>query len=173
MTVHAKYKTKEYAIWQRIKNYCKNPNVPPYQKYGARGIRVCQEWETSFSNFMRDVGPMPADCNGFQLLDENADFCKVNFRWALKKVGRPAKEKPAKEIRKGRDPKDLRKRFKEPQSICLVMEKDHLDFIKNQALQRSLQEGEYVEPNELIREALAKAFPTPKMFDMFGQKTAR
>jgi len=49
-----------------------------------------------------------------------------------------------------------------------VLEKDLVDFIKNQALQRSVNEGFYVEPNELIREALQKAFPTPKHYDMFG-----
>jgi len=82
--------------------------------------------------------------------------------WVQKPKGRPI-------IKKEKQPKK-RSKINNPQSICLVMEKDHLDFIKKQALQLSVQQGTYIEPNELIREALQKAFPTPKQFDMFGDK---
>ena len=105
---------------------------------------------------------MPPNCNGLALIDERSDFCKLNCQWVKKNVGRPAL--PKKDVKK-----DVKRgKVKNPKSICLVLEKDLVDFIKNQALQRSVQEGIYIEPNELIREALLKAFPTPKQCDMFG-----
>jgi len=108
------------------------------------------------------MGEMPLECNGLALRNENEDFSKWNCMWVQKPKGRPI-------IKKEKQPKK-RSKINNPQSICLVMEKDHLDFIKKQALQLSVQQGTYIEPNELIREALQKAFPTPKQFDMFGDK---
>jgi len=81
----------------------------------------------------------------------------------MKRAGRPS-------IEKKESKKKSRSTISNPKSICLVLEKDHLDFIKKQALQLSVQEGTYIEPNQLIREALQKAFPTPKQFDMFGAR---
>lgn len=110
------------------------------------------------------MGMMPEECNGLELLDKDIEFCKLNCRWAKKKAGRPPIDK------KEPKPKTRRSTIKNPQTICLVMEKDHLDFIKGQALQKSVQEGKLIEANQLIREALQKAFPTPKQFDMFGAR---
>lgn len=114
------------------------------------------------------MGPMPEQCNGLKLLDDAREFCKFNCLWVNKKRGRIKKEEKP-QVKKM---KEARKRdtIKKPQSICLVMEKDQLDFIKTQALQRSVQEGRLIEANQLIREALSKAFPTPKQFDMFGAR---
>ena len=98
------------------------------------------------------------------MLDEDKEFNKWNCKWVHKAKGRKEKPKEAKVQKRSRS------KIKNPQSICLVLEKDHLDFIKNQALQRSVQEGIYIEPNEMIREALQKAFPAPKQFDMFGAR---
>ena len=110
------------------------------------------------------MGNMPEDCNGISQIDEDLEFCKMNCKWSRKAQGRPKID------RKAPRPKSKRNTIKHPQSICLVMEKDHLDFIKNQELQRSVQEGHLIEANELIREALQKAFPAPKQFDMFGAR---
>ena len=108
---------------------------------------------------------MPEDCNGLSLIDDDIEFCKLNCKWSRKAQGRLKlnREAPPR-------PKSKRNSIKQPQSICLVMEKDHLDFIKNQALHRSVKEGHLIEANELIREALQKAFPAPKQFDMFGAR---
>ena len=36
---------KLYRLWQTIKSRCENPNREKYKDYGARGIRVCDEWQ--------------------------------------------------------------------------------------------------------------------------------
>ena len=80
----------------------------------------------------------------------------------MKKQGRPSSTKNPLIRRKSKG------KIKNPKTICLVLEKDLVDFIHKQALQMSMDKGVYVEPNDLIRSAIAKAFPTPKQYDMFG-----
>ncbi len=36
--------TRLYAIWAGIKRRCLNPNVKTFKYYGARGIKICDEW---------------------------------------------------------------------------------------------------------------------------------
>jgi len=110
------------------------------------------------------MGPIPDTCNGLARIDNLLEFSKWNCQWVKKKAGRQPSEKPKKKPK----PKQNRSTIKKPKSICLVLEKEHLDFIKSQALQRSMSEGVPVEANQLIREALQRAFPTPGQFDMFG-----
>lgn len=33
-----------YAVWKAMKRRCDNPNSREYKWYGARGIKVCEEW---------------------------------------------------------------------------------------------------------------------------------
>lgn len=33
-----------YKTWESMKARCYNPNDGKYEKYGGRGIRVCEEW---------------------------------------------------------------------------------------------------------------------------------
>lgn len=42
--VHGLCNTKLYAIWQTMKQRCANPNCRGYKWYGAKGIKVCDEW---------------------------------------------------------------------------------------------------------------------------------
>lgn len=44
-------KSKLYIIWIGMKQRCNNPNNTNYKNYGAKGIRVCKEWDKSFDNF--------------------------------------------------------------------------------------------------------------------------
>lgn len=164
--MHKSSNSREYAVWQRIKTYCYNEKAPCFKKYGARGITVCKEWVNDFDIFLEDMGHIPEGYNGIHLAEGHEEFCKWTCKWVKKKAGRPALNKPKKES----SGKNKKLGFKTPKSICLVLEKEHLDFIKAQALKRSLSEGVPVEANQLIREALQKAFPTPRQVDMFGKK---
>ena len=44
-------KSKLYIIWIGMKQRCNNPNNTNYKNYGAKGIRVCKEWDKSFDHF--------------------------------------------------------------------------------------------------------------------------
>lgn len=143
---------------------CRNPNYPGYPAQGGKGVSIDQEWQ-DFIPFLRDMGPMPEGCNALVRLDPKIHYCKHNCKWGFARRGRPRsdKEKP---ITK----KTKKNRIKEPKVVCVTLEKDHVEFIKQQALALSRETGQFVETNDLIREALQKAFPAPKQFDMFGNK---
>lgn len=38
---------KLFNLWQTMKTRCENPKRDNYERYGARGITVCEEWHES------------------------------------------------------------------------------------------------------------------------------
>ena len=40
-----------YKCWHGMKRRCQNPKFSKYKNYGARGVKVCEEW-LSFDNFV-------------------------------------------------------------------------------------------------------------------------
>lgn len=164
MTTHNKTQTREYHAWIRMKKSCLNKNYPAYQFYGAKGATICDEWVNDFTKFFSEMGEMPSDCNGLQLIDFTLPFCKLNCKWIFKTGGRKPLEKKIEKVNRRASG------IKNPKNICLVLDGDHLEYIRRQAIAKSQQEGVLIEPNQLIREALQKAFPVPKQFDMFGGK---
>ena len=44
-------RTKLYGRWVMMKQRCYNSNNKDYYNYGARGIKVCDEWRNSYLNF--------------------------------------------------------------------------------------------------------------------------
>ena len=48
---HRKTKTRLYNVWTHIIQRCYNPKHTAYKRYGGRGITVCDEWRSNFSNF--------------------------------------------------------------------------------------------------------------------------
>ena len=44
-------KSRLYKVWIDMKNRCNNPNNHNYMHYGAKGIKVCKEWEEDYKKF--------------------------------------------------------------------------------------------------------------------------
>lgn len=44
-SAHRGKKARLYKIWCKIKERCNNPNSSRYAFYGARGVRMCEQWE--------------------------------------------------------------------------------------------------------------------------------
>lgn len=80
-TTHGKTGSRPYAAWCDMLNRCSNPRARSYKNYGARGIRVCERWRSSFELFLIDMGEPPPETS-IDRVDVNGHYEKSNCRWA-------------------------------------------------------------------------------------------
>ena len=50
-TVNGVRPNKLYTIWSGMRDRCNNSLSASYQWYGAKGVKVCEEWDNSFEPF--------------------------------------------------------------------------------------------------------------------------
>ena len=88
-TTHGHTKTgkwsPEYTAWCNIKIRCTKTNAPNYKWYGGRGIKVCEQWMHSFTNFLADMGPKPEPTLTIDRIDNNRDYEPGNCKWSTMK----------------------------------------------------------------------------------------
>jgi hypothetical protein len=64
---------------------CEEPKASGYERYGGRGIRVCERWRNSLEKFAKDVGPRPSSAHTLDRMDGNGHYEPGNCRWATKR----------------------------------------------------------------------------------------
>lgn len=87
-----------YAVWQTMKKRCQNKNNKGYKYYGARGVKICCEWN-DYSNFKQwaytngydDKAPY-GECT-IDRIDVNGDYEPKNCRWVSMAIQNSNKRK--------------------------------------------------------------------------------
>lgn len=73
-----------HKVWLSMRSRCNNPKSEHYYRYGGRGIKVCERWN-SYENFYNDV--FDGYQRGLQLdrfPNNDGDYEPSNFRWATR-----------------------------------------------------------------------------------------
>ncbi len=78
---HGMSRSPEYQVWRSILKRCHNPKAIDYDRYGGRGIAVCESWRLSFSDFYRDIGPRPSYLHSIERKNNELGYSPENCCW--------------------------------------------------------------------------------------------
>ena len=85
-TSHGASDTRLYSIWRSMLARCTYEKQIGYQRYGGRGVSICDEWRFDFTNFYEW-----AMVNGYSdhftidRIDVNGNYEPCNCRWVTQK----------------------------------------------------------------------------------------
>lgn len=91
LTKHDKTNTRLFRVWNNIKRRCYTKTDPSYKYYGERGIKICDDWLSSFQSFYDwayangyDENAKKGQCT-IDRINVNGDYEPSNCRWVSMK----------------------------------------------------------------------------------------
>lgn len=85
-TINGLYKSRLYRIHHLMICRCYTESTSNYDRYGGRGITVCDNWKNDFMNFYRwAIGNGYREDLTLDRIDNDGNYCPENCRWVTKK----------------------------------------------------------------------------------------
>jgi hypothetical protein len=82
---HGMRHTTEYRSWTSTLTRCTNPRHEYYNRYGGRGITICDRWRDSFQAFYADMGPKPGPEYTIERENNDGNYEPGNCKWDTRK----------------------------------------------------------------------------------------
>lgn len=85
LLLHGQSRTKTYREWNKMKSRCRGNSQYNRQRYGDRGIKVCDKWVNDYQTFYDDVSMLPhfgEDGYSLDRINNDGDYEPGNVRWS-------------------------------------------------------------------------------------------
>lgn len=79
---HGMTGSSEYHSWSAMRQRCYNKNYRAFKDYGGRGITVCHRWQSSFNNFLNDMGKKPSEEYSLDRINNDGNYEPSNCQWS-------------------------------------------------------------------------------------------
>lgn len=73
-----------FTSWASMIQRCTDPNHMAFDRYGGRGITVCEQWMV-FGNFLTDMGERPSREYSIERVNNALGYSPDNCAWATRK----------------------------------------------------------------------------------------